>query len=102
MNPMPHTSMKKNAARAEALLKQLANRRRLLILCNLVEGERTVGDLCKIVGLSSSAVSQHLSGLRNAGLVDSEKRGQNVFYRLCSMEAQALLSTLYLIYCRST
>lgn len=93
-------AMKKNAGKAEAMLKQLASASRLLILCNLVSGEKTVGELAEIVGLSQSALSQHLAKLRTAELVEAEKRGQMVYYRISSMEAQALLSTLYLIYCK--
>lgn len=93
------TVMKRNAGKAEAMLKQLANARRLMILCTLVSGERSVGELAKVVGLSSSALSQHLAKMRDTGLVDCDKRGQLVYYRISSMEAQALLSTLYLIYC---
>jgi ArsR family transcriptional regulator len=96
----PLAAMKRNAAKAEALLKQLANAKRLVILCNLVDGEKTVSQLSKIVGLSSSALSQHLTKMRESGLVIGEKRGQMVYYRLCCMDTQALLSTLYLIYCR--
>ncbi|MFT0890980.1 ArsR/SmtB family transcription factor [Pseudochelatococcus sp. G4_1912] len=92
--------MQKNSAQAEALLKQLANANRLMVLCNLVSGEKTVGQLSETVGLSQSALSQHLAKLREAGLVSSDKRGLMVYYRICSMEAQALLSVLYLIYCR--
>ena len=93
-------SMHKNATHAEALLKQLANANRLMVLCNLVEGEKTVGELVKSVGLSQSALSQHLTKLRESGLVESDKRGQMVHYRICSMEAQAILSVLYLMYCK--
>lgn len=97
---LPMDRMEKNAAEAEALLKQLANAKRLMVLCSLVEGERSAGDLSKLTGLSHSALSQHLSRLRRAGMVQAEKRGQHVFYQLASPEVQALLSTLYLIYCR--
>ncbi len=90
----------KNAAAAELLLKQLANANRLMVLCRLVSGEKTVGELAESVGLSSSALSQHLAKLRASGLVTFDKRGLSVYYRICSMEAQALLSVLYLIYCR--
>jgi ArsR family transcriptional regulator len=93
-------AMKKNAGAAEAMLKSLANASRLLVLCNLVSGEKTVGELLEIVGLSQSALSQHLARLRADGLVASEKRGQMVYYRIASVEAQALLSTLYIIYCK--
>ncbi len=92
--------MKSHAGEAAALLKELANPSRLTILCQLIGGEKSVGELCRTVGLSQSALSQHLARLREAGLVDTEKRGQMVYYRLVNMEAHALLSTLYLIYCR--
>jgi ArsR family transcriptional regulator len=97
---MPAEVMARNAAKAEALLKQLANANRLLILCALVSGEKTVGELVKTVGLSQSALSQHLAKMRESGLVTAEKRGQMVHYSIASMEANALLSTLYLIYCK--
>jgi ArsR family transcriptional regulator, virulence genes transcriptional regulator len=92
--------MQSHAAEAAAMLKELANPSRLLILCQLIDGEKSVGELCRSIDLSQSAVSQHLARLREARLVDTEKRGQMVYYRLCNMEAHALLSTLYLIYCK--
>lgn len=92
--------MQANAGKAEALLKQLANASRLVALCSLVEGEKTVSDLAEKAGLSQSALSQHLSKLREAGLVESEKRGQMVYYSICSMEVQALLSVLHLMFCK--
>lgn len=92
--------MEANACKAEEVLKQLANAKRLLILCSLLGGEKCVGELAETVSLSPSALSQHLAKMRDAGLVAFEKRGQMVFYRISSMEAHALLSTLYLIYCK--
>ncbi len=92
--------IQQSAAQAEALLKQLANASRLMVLCHLISGEKTVGELAILVGLSQSSLSQHLSKLRDAGLVESDKRGLSVYYRICSVEAQALLSVLHLIYCR--
>lgn len=100
--PLNIKQMQNNAVAAELLLKQLANANRLMVLCHLVSGEKTVGDLAKSVGLSQSALSQHLAKLREAGLVSADKRGLSVYYRICSMEAQALLSVLHLIYCRTT
>ena len=91
----------RNAAEAEAMLRQLAHAARLMILCSLTEGEKTVGQLIELVDLSQSAVSQHLAKLREAGLVDSDRRGQMVYYRICSEEAQMILATLYRIYCKS-
>ena len=92
--------MQSHAAEAAAMLKELANPSRLLILCQLIDGEKSVGELCRAIDLSQSAVSQHLARLREANLVDKDKRGQMVYYSLCNMEAHALLSTLYLIYCK--
>jgi ArsR family transcriptional regulator, virulence genes transcriptional regulator len=92
--------MKHHAVEAAAMMKQLANPSRLLILCQLLSGEKPVGELAESVGLSQSALSQHLAKMREAGLVDCEKRGQMVYYRMASMQANALLSTLHLIYCR--
>lgn len=99
-NINPHEAMKQNAKKAEAMLKQLANSNRLMILCNLVNQSKTVSELVKIVELSQSAISQHLAKLNRMGLVTSEKRGREVYYTLSSMEVQAILSTLYLIYCK--
>ena len=92
--------MERNASKAEAMLKLLANAKRLMILCHLVKSEQTVGELADLVGLSHSALSQHLSKMRESGLVISDKRGQQVYYRIGSPEVGAILSTLYLIYCR--
>ena len=92
--------MMRHAEDAALMMKQLANAKRLVILCQLVTAEKSVGELAEFIGLSQSALSQHLAKLREAGLVEAEKRGQMVYYRLSSMEANALLSTLYLIYCK--
>lgn len=91
--------MGRHAAKAEAMLKQVANANRLMILCRLVEGEETVGGLTAHVGLAQSAVSQHLIKMKDAGLVISEKRGQQVYYSLASEEVKAILGTLHQIYC---
>ena len=90
----------RNAQRAEDMLKQLAHAGRLRLLCSLVEGEKSVGELVEIVGLSQSAVSQHLKKLRDAGLVAPERNGQMIYYRLDNPDARALLQALYRIYCK--
>jgi DNA-binding transcriptional ArsR family regulator len=96
----PAHKMKGHAQEAAAILRELANPVRLMILCQLIGAEKSVGELCEAVELSQSAVSQHLARLREAGVVDSKKRGQMVYYRLCNMQAHALLSALYMIYCK--
>ena len=92
--------MARHAARAAKMLKQLANAKRLLILCQLVEGEETVLNLARKVGLSQSALSQHLIRMKAAGLVGSERRGKKVSYFLTGREAPIILSTLHDIYCQ--
>ncbi len=92
--------MKQNAAKAEAMLKLLANSKRLMILCNIVKEEKSVGKLAELVDLSQSAISQHLAKMRTQGLVEANKRGKVVYYRICNPGAEAILSTLYLIYCK--
>jgi ArsR family transcriptional regulator len=93
--------LQQHAEQAAAMLKQLANPVRLMILCQLIGAERSVGELQETANISQSALSQHLAKMREAGLVDAEKRGQMVFYRIADMRAHALLSTLYLIYCKT-
>jgi DNA-binding transcriptional ArsR family regulator len=87
------------AAEAARLLTALANEHRLTILCELVEGERSVGSLVDAVGLAQSALSQHLSKLRAAGIVATRRAGQTVYYRLASAAATSVMKTLADIYC---
>jgi DNA-binding transcriptional ArsR family regulator len=93
------SAMQVHAAEAAALLKALANESRLMILCSLANGELSVGDLNARVALSQSALSQHLAGLREAGLVETRKEAQTVFYRLAGSEAMQVIAVLQSIYC---
>ncbi|MDR6774934.1 metalloregulator ArsR/SmtB family transcription factor [Azospirillum sp. BE72] len=88
-----------NARRASALLKAMCNERRLLILCHLSQGERSVGELEDLVGLSQSALSQHLARLRNDNLVRTRRSAQNIYYSLNGHEAQTIMTTLHGLYC---
>ena len=102
MNTLIKTSlevMKNNASKAEQLLKLLANSKRLLILCYLLKRECTVGELESLVGLSQSALSQHLAILRREKLVKTRRDAQNVYYSLHSEEVKALIKVLYQLYC---
>ena len=92
--------MKKNSLKAEKMLKLLANSKRLLILCNLLRKECSVNELSELVGLSQSALSQHLAKMRQEGLVITNKQGTTSYYRINKPEVEAILSTLYLIYCK--
>ena len=84
---------------AANLLKSMSNELRLLILCNLAEGEKSVGELQDLVELSQSALSQHLAVLRRDGLVTTRRSAQSIFYSLASEPAKAIMSTLYAYFC---
>ena len=92
--------MRAKATEAAALLEALANPRRLMILCELAAGERSVGALVSVVGLQQAALSQHLARLRAAGLVSTRRVSQMVFYRLVSPAAVAVINTLADVFCR--
>ena len=87
---------------ASGLLKSLANRQRLLILCQIIDGERSVGELAAFLGARDSTVSQHLALLRKDGLVETRRDGQTIFYSIASDPARRVLRTLFAIYCAPT
>ncbi len=88
-----------HASEAARVLKALANEKRLLLLCQLVEGERSVGELNAGIDLSQSALSQHLAVLRKEGLVNTRREAQTIYYALAEGPAQRILQTLHGIYC---
>ncbi|MFQ6370242.1 ArsR/SmtB family transcription factor [Shewanella sp. YIC-542] len=92
--------MQQRADQAVVLLKAIANERRLFILCYLLnEGEMCVGDMNKKLGLSQSALSQHLAWLRKDNLVATRKEAQTVYYSLKSEEVKEIIRLLDNIYC---
>lgn len=93
------TEMEDAAVAAAALLKALANQDRLLILCNLADGEKNVSELQEILGLRQPTLSQQLSRLRFEGLVDFRRDGKSIHYSLASDEAAKVIEVLYRIYC---
>jgi DNA-binding transcriptional ArsR family regulator len=92
-------AMEAAADRATELLKALSNRHRLMIICQLVDGERSVGHLAGGLGLRDSAVSQHLALLRKDGLVAARRDAQTIYYSIASEPARAVLAALYGVYC---
>lgn len=92
-------ALEDNAERAAVLLRSIGSKWRLLILCQLVKGEKSVGELERIIGLSQSALSQHLMVLRRNALVRTRRSAQMIFYSLNGTEVTAILSTLYGLYC---
>jgi|SRR5690606_2566419 DNA-binding transcriptional ArsR family regulator len=91
--------MQANAGEATELLKILANPSRLMVLCALVTREHTAGELEELVGLSQSAVSQHLAKLRLQNIVATRRDGQKIYYSITDGKARALLETLHDTYC---
>lgn len=98
--PLDIAPLEERAAEAARLLRLLANEKRLLVLCHLVgAGEMNVGDLAEMVGLSQSALSQHLAKLREDGLVATRREAQTIYYRLAEPKAAKLLTVLRDLYC---
>ncbi len=91
--------MRKHAAEAAGVMKALGNESRLMILCLLAEGERSVGEINDVIPLSQSALSQQLAKLRQQGLVDTRRESQTVYYRLASGPADKIIHLLHDIYC---
>lgn len=91
--------MSSAADSASELLKALANRHRLLILCRLIEGEHSVGQLAAALDLRDSTVSQHLTLLRKDGLVAARRDGQTMWYGIVSAPARRIVETLYDLFC---
>jgi ArsR family transcriptional regulator, virulence genes transcriptional regulator len=96
---MDLSDLNKKAGAAEQLLKALANRHRLMILCELHRGERSVTTLQEAIGLSQSALSQHLARLRADSLVSTRREAQTIHYALASDEVRRMIALLYELYC---
>jgi DNA-binding transcriptional ArsR family regulator len=96
---MDTADLEASARRASALLKAMANERRLMILCHLAQGEKSVGQLEQLISLSQSALSQHLARLRRDNLVLTRREAQTIYYSLVGREAKAIMETLYGLYC---
>lgn len=106
MNPPVNESLaldiqqlRDNAAAAGQLLKTLGNPDRLLLLCQLAQGERHVSELEALLGITQPTLSQQLAVLRREGLVDTRREGKQIYYRISSHEALAVIQTLYQLFC---
>lgn len=97
--PLQAAAMHEAAEAASDLLKSLANRHRLMIVCQLIEGERPVGELAAFLEVRDSTVSQHLALLRKDGVVAARRDGQTIWYSIANPTARAVVETLYQAYC---
>lgn len=89
------------AERACALLKTMANPDRLLVLCELAQGERNVGQLEQALGIVQPTLSQQLGVLREARLVDTRREGKHIYYRIASRQALAVMQVLHAQFCQT-
>ena len=89
----------KSASRASRFLKSISNEHRLLVLCNLVDSEKTVTELASILGISQPTLSQQLARLRADGLVATRRNGKSIHYSLASDNARAMIGLLFQLFC---
>lgn len=92
-------AMRSAADGASTLLKALSNRHRLLMLCQLIGGEKSVGELADHLGIRDSTASQHLALLRRDHIISGRRDGQTVWYRISSRPALEVVQALYSAYC---
>jgi len=95
------TKLAENAQHVAAILKQLANPYRLMILCCISTGELTVGDLNQQIDLSQSALSQHLAKLRESKIVTTRRESQTIYYRISNQKIKYLLDVLQQQFCEN-
>jgi ArsR family transcriptional regulator, virulence genes transcriptional regulator len=96
---LPMGEMEAHAEAAEAFLRSIANRHRLMVLCTLVEGEVSAGDLSRRLGLTQSNLSRHLGTLRDEGLVATRREATTIYYRIASDRVRIILETLHGMFC---
>jgi len=98
-NSMDLDVLKEAAPKASRLLKALSNPDRLLLLCQLTQGEKSVGELEELVGVVQPTLSQQLGVLRDEGLVATRREGKSIYYRIDSPQALAVMNSLYQQFC---
>ncbi|HCO59403.1 MAG TPA: ArsR family transcriptional regulator [Porticoccaceae bacterium] len=91
--------MRENAAQAAGLMKLLSHPHRMMILCELKQGECSVSELSEKIGIPQSPLSQHLARMRHEGVVTTRRDAQTVYYSLLGKEVGAVVSLLYELYC---
>ncbi len=97
--PVDHLSMSENAQQAADFLKAISHEGRMMILCHLVTGEKSVGELERLLSARQAAVSQQLSRLRSEGLVVPRREGKTIYYSLADDRARKVLELLYDLFC---
>lgn len=95
----PASALEAHAAAAESFLRSIANRHRLMVLCSLIEGEISAGELSRRLGLTQSNLSRHLGTLREEGLVATRREATTIHYRIDSDRVRTILQTLHGMFC---
>jgi DNA-binding transcriptional ArsR family regulator len=95
----PASDLEEHAVAAESFLRSIANRHRLMVLCSLVEGEISAGELSRRLGLTQSNLSRHLGTLREEGLVATRREATTIYYRIASDRVRTILQTLHSMFC---
>lgn len=93
--------MEKNVETASQLLKAIGSPTRLMLLCALADGEKSVSELTDALGLRQAMVSQHLARLRQEGLVTTRREAQSVYYQIADETAEEIVQILYRRYCKT-
>jgi DNA-binding transcriptional ArsR family regulator len=99
MDHMPLEEFESRAGEAESFLRSLASRHRLMILCTLIDGEMSVGDMASRLNLSQSNLSRHLATLRDEELVATRRDGTVIYYRISSDRVRPILEALSRMFC---
>ncbi|WP_246045542.1 ArsR/SmtB family transcription factor [Rubellimicrobium roseum] len=93
--------MAANASQAADFLKSLGHEQRLMILCHLASGEKSVGELEEVLGARQAAVSQQLARLRHEGMVTTRREGKTIYYGLGDERSKRMIGLLYDIFCKT-
>lgn len=101
MHTIDIAQMQTAATQASDLLRALSNENRLMLLCQLSQGEKSVGELETLLNIHQPTLSQQLGILRQKRLVATRRAGKQIFYRVCDANALHILQTLYTLYCQS-
>lgn len=97
---IPVADIYKNSMQATKFIKLLSNNTRLIVLCSLIEQQRSVNDLVKIANISQSALSQHLSKMSKSNIIQGQRLGNQIFYSISDQNVYKIIKTLHEIFCR--
>ena len=94
------SEMEKTSKTVSSYMHLLSSPARLLLLCQLIEGEKSVGELCKLIGMKPPAVSQHLAKLRQEKILITRREGQTIFYTIQDADMKRIMGFLYETFCK--